>query len=140
LINPQFDAAYTLLEPTFVAGIAVVVILSTLMFFSPILSVHRLMKKEAAYFEAKLLRLADRISDFEELLLSKQAELEPEQLEDERAKVQAMRSVYSQQRRMPKWPIDVETHLKFIGTQAALLIAIISNIDTLYNLIVKVFT
>jgi hypothetical protein len=72
------------------------------MFFSPMLSVHRLMKKEAAYFEAKLRRLADRVSDCEELLLSKQAELEPKQLEDERAKIQAMRSVYSEQRRIPK--------------------------------------
>jgi hypothetical protein len=88
--------------PIFVAGVAVVAILSTFMFFSPMLSVQRLMKKEAAYFEAKLRRLADRVSDCEELLLSKQAELEPKQLEDERAKIQAMRSVYSEQRRIPK--------------------------------------
>jgi hypothetical protein len=102
LINPQFDENYRSLVPIFVAGVAVVAILSTFMFFSPMLSVQRLMKKEAAYFEAKLRRLADRVSDCEELLLSKQAELEPKQLEDERAKIQAMRSVYSEQRRIPK--------------------------------------
>lgn len=138
--NASLAEVYQYFEPIFLGGVAGVALLSTLTFFLPMRSIHRLMKKEGADFKGKLLPLADRISDLEESLLDRHSELESKQLEDQRASIQVLRTIYSQQQRIPTWPIDFNTYMIFLGTQFALWVGLLSDVKKLYELINRVFT
>jgi hypothetical protein len=68
--NPGFDPAFTSFAPWFDGSLIGVVLVSIAVFFLPLLTIHRLMKEEAACHETRVLALAGRIADLEELLLS----------------------------------------------------------------------
>ncbi len=133
LINPEFNGVYRYFEPWFFGGLIVLVIVIILAFFLPMITTHRLMKKKAKLFELKLVALAKRISDLEELLLSQSSRLgyaEPEVLY---AKIQSLRNVYSQLQKMPTWPVDFKTFAKFFGAQIPLWIGILTSAVNLWG-------
>lgn len=132
-INPNFNDGYRFFEPWFAGGLIVLTIVSILAFFLPMITVHRLMKEQAANFKAKLMALAERISDLEESLLSQGSQLEHEQLEAQYAKIQFCRSVYAQRRKIPTWPIDLQTITKFLGVQIPLSLGFFNSVLSLWE-------
>lgn len=138
-INPTFNGAYRFFEPWFAGGLIILTIVSILSFFLPMITVHRLMKEQAANFEARLSALAEKISDFEESLLSEGSQLGHEQVEAQYEKIQFLRSIYAQRRKIQTWPIDLQTFTKFISVQIPLSIGIISSVLNLRERLDKLF-
>ncbi len=128
--NPDFGNStyYLNLEPWFKWGLVVLMIVSFLAFFYPMITVHRLMKEQAMLFEGKLGTLAESISDFEETLLSQSSQMGYEQLENQYAKIESLRNVYSQRRRIPTWPVNFQTLATFFGAQIPLWIGTLTSV------------
>jgi hypothetical protein len=132
-IKPHTNNEYHFFEPWFVGALLIVIIVSTLAFFFPIITVHRLMQEQAANFKAQLVALAEKIIEWEESLLSQGSQLGPEQLEQQYAKIKSLRSAYLQRQNIPTWPIDWQTWAKFIGAQLSLLISTLGSVLGLWE-------
>ncbi len=142
-IQSNFNSAYCYFAPWFAAVLIGTLGLSLFIFFWPLLTVHRLMKEEAARYQARLGTFARQISDLEESFLSHGFQLEGnkrpseaavvEGLAGKIAHVQALRDLYSHQRKIPTWPVNFETLGKFFGAQLPLFISIPTSVLSLWE-------
>jgi hypothetical protein len=139
-INPNANAEYRFFEPWFAGALIVVAVVSILAFFFPMITVHRLMQEQAANFEAQLVALAERITEWEESLLSQGSQLGHEQLEGQYAKLQFLRSIYVQRQHLPTWPIDVQIWTKFISVQIPLLLGTLGSVLSLWERLNKLLS
>jgi hypothetical protein len=132
-INDTVNGGYQGFEPWFIGGFIVLTLVSLLAFFFPMMTVHRLMKEQAANFEAQLAALGARISALEESLLSQGSQLGHEQLEAQDKEIQALRNTYTQRRKIPTWPIDWQTFTKFLSAQILLSVGFLSSVLSLWE-------
>jgi hypothetical protein len=132
-VNPHFFKTYAAWEPWFAGGLIVVTLIGILAFFVPMNTVHRLMKKQAADFEAKLLAVASRISDMEESLVSQVSQLEHETLKAEDERIRFLRDFHARMAKIPSWPIDLQTSVKFVTIQVPLSIGFLDSVLKLWE-------
>ena len=128
---------YCSFEPWFVGGLVVVTVVSLVAFFGPVITVHHLMKEQAADFKAKLIAFARRVSDLEESLVSQGSQLGREELEAQYAQVQFFRSAYPERRKIPTWPVDLQTFTKFLSVQIPLSVTFFTSVLNLWEKIDK---
>ena len=117
---PASDGPLGDFGPLFVGSSIAMVVASLLVFFWPLHAVHRLMKAEAAPHEAQVLALAGRIAALEKSVLCSAFRPNHEELEARLAELERLRSIYSHERKIPTWPVDLATLGKFVSAQAAL--------------------
>lgn len=116
----------------------IVLTISILSFVFPIIGVHSWMKRQAATFEAQLDALGQYISDLEESVMSSSLQFGTEQLRAEYAKIESLRSIYSQRRKIPTWPFDLEIFGKFLTAQIAQIGLVLGLWEKVINLLHKI--
>ena len=134
-INPDFNGIFSQIAFWFLISLIGVSAVSIIAFFLPMLTIHKLLKEKAAQIQSRLVILAEKISELEESLLSEKSDLNEEELQNKYEKIQLLRKMYAQQHKVPTWPIDMQTRIKFFASQVALYIGIISSFEKLIKIV-----
>jgi hypothetical protein len=131
LLLRKVPDVYRTVEPWLVGSLIATVTLSVLAFFLPMLSIHRVMRAEAAKALRPLGQLAGQISREEEALLPELARLPDPELTKAEAHISLLRNHYAQRRRIPTWPIDLRIQVQFLGAQLTLWLGIVTTMISL---------
>jgi hypothetical protein len=132
-IPPESTEGFAHLTPWLAGGLLGVMLASIMVFFLPLLTIHRMMKEEAVSYESRVLDLAGRIADLEGSLLSSASSPNYEELEARLAQIESLRSAYLHQRKIPTWPVDFETRGKFLAAQVSLWVGMPLSILSLWE-------
>lgn len=123
-INPLFyQRVFYVWEASLSAALVILIIFSMLAFMGPMIPVRRAMKDEERRSTVKVAALGQRISECEDLLLTGSYEADLEQLDDQYAKLESLQNRYRRRRRIPTWPVDLATSVKFWIGQIPLIVA-----------------
>jgi len=118
-------------EPWFGGGLVVLLLVTVVAFFWPMLPMHRLMEEQAIDAQGEVEALGERISTSEESLLSQSSQIEPGEIEAQFTKIDSLRRIYSERRRIPTWPADLQMFKKFWTAQIPLIVAFLLSFLTL---------
>lgn len=132
-INPAFssDPLFKTALPFFYVGLAMVALCSVLVFFLPMWSTHRLMSKRADDLEARYLEIANELADREERLLEQSNSMDGITFSREFDRIQTLRSILDRGRRVPRWPIPVQTKVQFAAAQFPGAIGLVASMQQL---------
>ncbi|MCK5052878.1 MAG: hypothetical protein KAR65_01290 [Anaerolineales bacterium] len=104
--------------PIFRPLLTIPITLSFVSFFIPLWSTHRVMVAKKNEIESQLDELAQIIYRENRELLNSADRLDPAEGENRLKKMELMREIYSQNQRIPAWPINVAILSKFLASQA----------------------
>lgn len=132
-INPAFsaDPLFKTALPFFYVGLAIVALCSILVFFLPMWSTHRLMSKRAGELEARYLEIANELADREERLLEQGPSMDGNIFSSEFDRIQTLRSIIDRGKRVPRWPIPVQTKVHFAAAQFPGAIGLVASMQQL---------
>ena len=124
--HPNVDPKYADFEPWFIGTLFGVGLVSIVVFFLPLLSIHRAMKVEADAYKSKAASLAAQISNLEESLLASASSTNSEELETLLGQIEALRKTYLHYQNIPTWPVDLQTRWQFLTAQVALWVSFLT--------------
>lgn len=114
------------------------VLLSALALFAflwPLYSIHLQMQKQRRKVQTELDDLAQRIDELSTELRTQAYTLTPEQGEEKLKSLEFLKKVYEENSRIPAWPIDWQTILKFSSAQAVPLLSLLGTSESVIKLV-----
>ena len=121
--------------PIFKPLLIIPIILSFVSFFIPLWSTHRVMVAKKNEIESQLDELAHSIYRENRELLNSADRLNPTDCENRLKKMWLMREIYSQNQRIPAWPINVAILSKFLASQAIPVLSFLGIAEPIASLV-----
>lgn len=109
--------------------------LSLIAFLWPLYSIHLQMQKQRREAQTELDDLAQRINELFTELRTQAHTMTPEQGEEKLKSLEFMEKVYQQNSRIPVWPIDWPTMLKFSSAQAVPILSLLGTSESVIKLV-----
>jgi hypothetical protein len=104
-------------------------------FLWPLFSIHGQMQKQQRRIQAEVDELGRKMDDLSTQLRTKAQTYSPEQGEEQLKALDFMEKVYSENSRIPTWPIDWQSVLKFSSAQAVPILSLRGLSDPIINLV-----
>ncbi|HKZ70399.1 MAG TPA: hypothetical protein VJ020_09985 [Anaerolineales bacterium] len=115
-------------------------VLSLIAFLWPLYSLHLQMQKQRRKVQTELDDLAQRIDEISTELRTQAHALTPEQGGAKLKSLELMEKVYLENSRIPVWPIDWPTILKFSGAQAVPILSFLGTSEPVIKLVGSIIT
>lgn len=115
--------------------LVLLIVLALVAFLWPLYSIHTQMQKQRREIQAELDNLAERINELSTELRTEAYKLTPEQGEEKLKSLEFMRRVYQESARIPVWPIDWQTLLKFSGAQAVPILSLLGTSESIIKIV-----
>lgn len=132
-IDPTFaeDSLFRVTQPYFLAGLFVVAICTVVVFLLPMWSTHRVMKTKAEELETRYDQVANELAEREEQLILEGPEMEPDRFSTECERIRSLRTILERGRKVPRWPIPVQTKFRFAAAQIPMALGLAASIQQL---------
>jgi hypothetical protein len=121
-------------------GLVLLSISALIAFLWPLYSIHSQMQKQYREIQAELDDLAQRIDGLTAELRTQAYTLTPAQGEEKLKSLEFMEKVYRENSRIPVWPIDWRTMLKFSSAQVVPILALLGTSDPVIKVVGSVIT
>jgi hypothetical protein len=115
--------------------LVVLSVLSLIAFLWPLYSIHLQMQRQRREIQTELDDLAQRIDELATELRTQAHTLTPEQGGEKLKSLEFMEKVYQENARIPVWPIDWQTMLKFSSAQAVPILSLLGTSETVIKLV-----
>lgn len=122
-------------EPIFRPLLAMPITLSFVSFLLPLWGTHLLMAAKKSEIEYQLDELAQSIYRQDRELLNSADKLDPAEGENRLKKLELMRQIYSQNQRIPTWPINIAILSKFLASQAISILSFVGVAEPIASLV-----
>lgn len=132
---PSFRSFANYNAPIYKIILVVLIVLSFISFFLPLWEVHRSMVAKKTELEIQLDVLSQSIDETNRELLNSAVKLEPADGEKRLKKMELMRQIYSQNQKIPTWPINVSILSKFIVSQSIPVLSSLGIIQKMLSII-----
>ena len=99
--------------------------------FLPLWSLHQAMVRERMRVWKQLAGLGSMIDELANAVVSRADRAEPRSITEVAARLSVMRDVYQQYRKLPVWPFNVGTLLRFLTAQVVPLVGLASQVANL---------
>ncbi|MEM1294120.1 MAG: hypothetical protein AAGH89_02070 [Verrucomicrobiota bacterium] len=132
-IDPTFaeDSLFQATRPYFVAGLFVVAICTIVFFLLPMWSTHRVMRTKAEELELRYDQIANELAEREEQLILEGPEMVPDQFSVECERIRSLRTILERGRKVPRWPIPVQTKFRFAAAQIPMALGLAASVHQL---------
>ena len=123
----------------FFAAIILLVLASIISFVMPVFSIHREMLKYRDNINIRLDQLSVQIDSMQRELLENAGEMEIDQANEMEKQIELMLNVHAKYRKIPTWPYDTQTILKFIGAQAGPVLTLVGFSESIIEFVKSLF-
>ena len=137
--DPAFQVYVVLWGGLFRQLLVLLILMSVFAFIQPLYKIHLRMEENARKIRGELDSLSREIETLSYELRSQAFAFNPQQGEEKLRKIEFMKKVYDENNRIPTWPFDWKTVLRFSSAQVLPLLSLLGTSGPIVDIIKGLF-